>query len=380
MADLVFPGVYVEEIGHVPKSIEGVPTSVAAFLGMAAKGPFAPSLVQSLREYEALYGTRPVAGSYLGAAIRTFFANGGKRAWIARVADGSVASHIGTAERIEKEETLPATGLTALADIDEIGLVAAPGAAADVQRALVTHCEKARSRMAILDGPRAPWDASKLDPRGADPALGSAFAAYYAPWIEVEASRGTGAVIPPSGAVCGIMARVDGERGVWKAPANETVMGVRALDKAIGEDAQSILNPRGVNCIRNLPGRGIRLWGARTLSPDGEWRYVSIRRLVIYIEQSLERGLQWAVFEPNESRLWAQVRLVTENFLYRIWLDGGLQGSKADEAFFVRADRSTMTQADLDEGRLVMEIGIAPIRPAEFIILRIKLKTAGSPA
>lgn len=372
MAEALFPGVYIEETGP-PRSIEGAPTSVAAFLGKAAKGPMAPSFVASMREFEALYGTRPVAGSFLAPAMRAFFANGGRRAWVARVMGASAADHLGVAQHVEKDEIRPATGLTALAAIDEIGLVAAPGASAQVQRALVAHCEKLRDRVAILDGPRAPWDANQLDPAGTDPALASPFAAYYAPWIEMETAKG---VIPPSGAVCGLIARVDEERGLWKAPANEVVLGARGLDKAINEEAQTLLNPRGVNCIRMLPGRGIRLWGARTLARDPEWRYVSVRRLGIYIEQSLSHGLQWVAFEPNGASLWAQVRQVSENFLYRIWLDGGLMGAKPEQAFFVRADRTTMTQNDIDLGRLNVEVGFAPVRPAEFVILRLMFRTA----
>jgi len=206
----------------------------------------------------------------------------------------------------------------------------------------------------------------------------------YYPWLHVDAShtRGLTKAVPSTGHICGIYARVDTERGVHKAPANEVVRGLAApgasatsLSHPVTPAEQEILNPRGVNVIRGFPGRGIRVWGARTMSSDPEWKYINVRRLCIYMEQSIDRGLQWAVFEPNTERLWVAVRQATENFLTMAWRNGALVGSTPDEAYFARCDRTTMTQSDIDNGRLLLEIGIAPVRPAEFVILRFVFKT-----
>jgi phage tail sheath protein FI len=182
--------------------------------------------------------------------------------------------------------------------------------------------------------------------------------------------------VPPSGAVCGIYARSDVQRGVWKAPANETVTGALALQRDVRFGEQEVLNPLGINCVRALPGRGIRVWGARTISSDPEWMYVNIRRYFLYLEASIDRGTQWAVFEPNGEALWANVRTAVSDFLYNEWVSGALLGGTPKEAFFVRCDRTTMTQNDLDNGRLICLIGVAAIKPAEFVILRIGQKTA----
>ena len=182
--------------------------------------------------------------------------------------------------------------------------------------------------------------------------------------------------LPPSGAVCGIYARSDVQRGVWKAPANETVSGALGLQRDVRFGEQEVLNPLGINCIRSLPNRGIRVWGARTLSSDPEWKYVNIRRYFLYLENSIDRGTQWAVFEPNGEALWANIRNTVFDFLYNEWVSGALLGTKPEDAFFVRCDRSTMTQNDLDNGRLICLIGVAAVKPAEFVIFRIGQKTA----
>ncbi|RMH34166.1 MAG: phage tail sheath family protein, partial [Nitrospirae bacterium] len=184
--------------------------------------------------------------------------------------------------------------------------------------------------------------------------------------------------LPPSGFVCGIYARNDVQRGVHKAPANEIVRGALRFETDINFAQQEVLNPLGINCLRSFPGRGLRVWGARTISSDPEWKYVNVRRYFNYLEHSVDRGTQWAVFEPNGERLWANIRETVSSFLYNEWISGALLGKNTDEAFFVRCDRSTMTQNDLDNGRLICLIGVAVLKPAEFVIFRIGQKTADS--
>lgn len=187
--------------------------------------------------------------------------------------------------------------------------------------------------------------------------------------------------MPPSGAIAGMYARVDGVRGVHKAPANEALAGVVGLETSVTEEEQDELNPVGVNVIRFFSGRGIIVWGARTIASGGgdpSWKYVNIRRLFIFLEESIERATGWVVFEPNNEKLWARVRATITEFLTKIWRDGALMGTKAEEAFFVKCDRSTMTQDDIDNGRLICLIGVAPLKPAEFIIFKIAQWSGGN--
>jgi len=208
-------------------------------------------------------------------------------------------------------------------------------------------------------------------------ALDSTYAAFYYPWVTVfDPVTQSELQLPPSGFVTGIYARNDVERGVYKAPANEVVTLAIGFEKLLNKGQQDVLNPEGVNCFRYFPGRGLRLWGARTTSSDPEWKYVNLRRYFAYLEHSIDRGTQWAVFEPNGERLWANVRTTVSDFLYNEWVSGALLGATPKEAFFVLCDRSTMTQNDLDNGRLICLIGVAAIKPAEFVIFRIGQKTA----
>jgi phage tail sheath protein FI len=214
--------------------------------------------------------------------------------------------------------------------------------------------------------------------------LDSKYAALYYPWIVVAnplATSDNGSsvdkeiALPPSGFVCGIYARSDVERGVFKAPANEVIRGALRFQHMVSTGEQEVLNPLGINCLRAFPNRGLRVWGARTTSSDPEWNYVNIRRYFNYVERSIDRGTQWAVFEPNGERLWANVRETVTSFLFNEWKNGALLGDKPEQAFFVKCDRSTMTQNDLDGGRLICLVGIAAIKPAEFVIFRIGQKT-----
>ncbi|WP_345793369.1 phage tail sheath subtilisin-like domain-containing protein [Thauera sp. JM12B12] len=284
-----------------------------------------------------------------------------------------------------------ALALGELAGLEDISIVAAPGASAyadaqAINNLLISHAESRRAyRIAVLDLPpdQLPGQARTL--RGL---IDSRYAAVYYPWVVVSnplARPGREDIprelaLPPSGFVCGIYARNDVERGVWKAPANEVVRGALRFELDINFAQQEMLNPIGVNCLRYLSGRGFRVWGARLASSDPEWKYVNVRRYFNYLESSIDRGTQWAVFEPNGERLWANVRQTISDFLYNEWRNGALLGTKTEEAFFVRCDRSTMTQNDLDNGRLVCLIGVAVIKPAEFVIFRIGQKTADARA
>jgi phage tail sheath protein FI len=277
--------------------------------------------------------------------------------------------------------------LKELEKLDDVSIVAAPGYSSftdyqGIQGAVIAHAEKRRSyRIAVLDTPEDQLVSGARSERGR---IDSKYAAMYYPWIVISnplARPGDESIprelkLPPSGFVCGIYARNDIERGVFKAPANEVVRAALRFETDINFAEQEVLNPMGVNCLRFFSGRGYRVWGARTASSDPEWKYVNIRRYFNYLESSIDRGTQWAVFEPNGERLWANVRDTVAGFLYNEWKSGALLGTTQQEAFFVRCDRSTMTQNDLDNGRLICEIGVAAIKPAEFVIFRIGQKTA----
>jgi hypothetical protein len=280
-----------------------------------------------------------------------------------------------------------ALALGQLAALEDVSIVAAPGssgypAAQAINGALIAHAEARRAyRIAVLDTPPEQTPGQVRTLRGQ---MDSRFAALYYPWVVVAnplARPGREDIprelmLPPSGFVCGIYARNDVERGVHKAPANEVVRSALRFEIDVNFGQQGMLNPIGVNCLRLLSGRGYRVWGARLISSDPEWKYVSDRRYMTYLESSIDRGSQWAVFEPNGERLWANVRQTIADFLYNEWVNGRLLGKTQEEAFFVRCDRSTMTQNDLDNGRLVCLIGVAIIKPAEFVIFRIGQKTA----
>lgn len=263
------------------------------------------------------------------------------------------------------------TGLAAFKEINNVSIMAIPGVTEPaVQLALVTHCTNTGASFAVLDVPREltkPNDVlthkEKID---------SDYAALYHPWIQVyDSLNKKPAYIPPSGAVAGIYARSDIERGVHKAPANEVVYNAIGLEVLYNKAEQDILNPAGVNLIRALPGQGIRVWGARTTSSNSLWKYVNVRRLFIYLEESIKAETNWAVFEPNDEMLWSRVGRTIRAFLRDMWRNGALVGSTEDQAFFVNIGRDTMSQNDILNGRLICEIGVAPSRPAEFVIFRI---------
>ena len=275
---------------------------------------------------------------------------------------------------------VPKTGLKAFEDVEDISIVAAPGAmfgymngyqsnAQQIISSLISHAEKMKYRIAVLESGN---EQSIGDVREMRARYDSKYAALYYPWIRVLDPITRDEIdLPPSGFVAGIFARNDIERAVYKAPANEVVRGAIGFEKLINKAQQEALNPEGVNCFRFFEGRGFRLWGARTISSDPEWKYVNVRRYFAYLEHSIDRGTQWAVFEPNGEALWANVRETISDFLYNEWKNGALLGTDPKSAYFVRCDRSTMTQNDLDNGRLICKIGVAALKPAEFVIFQI---------
>jgi phage tail sheath protein FI len=277
---------------------------------------------------------------------------------------------------------LEVQGLQAL-ELDpyrDVALVYAPFPPANanaIAKAVVSHCERLRFRFAVVDSNRTS-EPTDLIPRDGVAGIGDTqYAAFYAPWIVVsDPLTGTRTTVPPGGHALGIYARTDIERGVFKAPANEIVRGALDVRFEVNDGKQEVLNPRGVNAIRSFTSRGIRVWGARTLSSNGLWKYLSVRRLFIFLERSIYEGTQWVVFEPNDDRLWARVKDTIRLFLRSQWRAGALFGRTEDEAFFITCDRTTMTQDDILNGRLICEIGIAPVRPAEFVIFRVFQQTA----
>lgn len=322
-----------------------------------------------------------LADELLKAPNQGFLAGGGDVA-------GLTASDLEGKQPDPDDINKPALGLGALGEIDDIAILLMPdtvrlddGESKVAVDALLSHCQRLRYRMAIVDPPP---ESSLAEVRRFRSQFDSTYGALYYPWIEtVDPNRrpepGTPSaklLLPPSGYVAGIYARSDIERGVHKAPANEVVNGMVRFETNVTFDRQSVLNPEGINALRFFEGRSNRVWGARTMTSDPEWKYVNVRRLFIFLEHSIDKSTQWAVFEPNNERLWFNVRQTIEDFLLVTWKSGALMGTKPEEAFFVRCDRTTMTQNDLDNGRLICLIGVAPTYPAEFVIFRIGQWTA----
>ncbi len=308
--------------------------------------------------------------------------------------DGLVAAPVDLRGRASDPDdpARQATGLEALGEIDDIAIVALPDSGTlggDLSRQaaqeLISHAERQRYRIAVVDAPENSSLNGVRDFRGQ---FDSTYGALYHPWIEIldpterpaQGAPPRRLLLPPSGFVAGIYARNDVNRGVHKAPANEIVRGLTRFEANITTPRQEVLNPEGINALRFFEGRGYRVWGARTMTSDPEWKYVNVRRLFVFLEHSIDLGTQWAVFEPNGPRLWANIRRTIEDFLLVQWKSGALLGTTPEEAYFVRCDRTTMTQNDLDNGRLICLIGIAPVKPAEFVIFRIGQWTADAPS
>ena len=321
------------------------------------------------------------------SAVDGFYANGGGKCYVYLMG----AQDVGTSLRENQADKL---GLFAFDDVDDIALMAAPGTAPHQQKEMLEYCEIRKDRFAVLDGPIV--SSGDMD----IPASARGYGAMYVPWFKVtkpswfkgeQEVSVTGRLrrklskvrtedgvkkevyVPPSGHLCGIMARVDGERGVHKAPANELVMGISGLSQNINKLEQGQYNDRGINVVREFKDRGIRVWGARTLATksDPSWKYINVRRLFIMIEQSIMIGSQWSVFEPNDETLWKKLTRDVRSYLMRVWRSGALFGATAEEAFYVKCDSETNPRYLIDAGQVNVQVGISPVKPAEFVIFSI---------
>lgn len=390
------PGVYVEEVDRGARPIEAVGTNTVGILGESSKGPLNEAvLVTNWSQFVRTFGDFKHCGGHLAHAVYGFFNNGGSRCFIVNVSAPEGAAH----EAVKKDgkeakgdkavaggggrdglyigrDGGPGqrTGLRCLDEIDEISIVLAPGQTSSaVQDALLSHCETRKDRFAILDSPESINGSVDRMPRPRD----SKYGAVYFPWIQVYDPEKGNVFVPPSGHMAGIYSRVDSERGVHKAPANEIVRGALDLKYQISRGEQDILNPKGINAIRKMQGGGIRVWGARTLSTDSEWRYINVRRLFIMVESSIERATQWVVFEPNDHRLWKRVTRTITSFLNLLWRSGALMGQQPEQAYYVKCDEETNPSDVVDAGQLIVEVGLAPVKPAEFVIFRVGQMPSG---
>jgi uncharacterized protein len=497
------PGVYIEEKEAGSRPIEGVGTAVAAFIGLAADGPFnTATLITNWTQFVTAFGGF-VEDSYLAHAVYGYFNNGGGNCYVVRIgADStspaataqlpsatdetvvayeitarelgppgnSISVEVGNATEGAPEETFkltvksgsqeetfdnlttkstarnavavvnaeskliqieesgktavakrrpesgpyplsggtsaaPAridtddyvgdpdkrTGLGGLHAVDDVTMVCVPDLMAAyqkeiidldglqaVQQALIDHCAEMQDRVAILD-PLPKYNAQQIrEWRVEKTRYDSAFAALYWPWLEVfDPIGGHNILVPPSGHMAGVWSRSDQTRGVWKAPANEVVRGALDVETQVTRGEHDTLNPEGINVIRAFPGRGIRVWGARTLSSDSTWRYLNVRRLFNYVEESILEGTQWVVFEPNDLDLWQRIRRTITAFLLGLWREGALFGATPEQAFYVKCDDETNPPDVVESGTVVVEIGIAPVRPAEFVVFRLSQLTGG---
>jgi Bacteriophage tail sheath protein len=502
MPQYLSPGVYVEEVEAGSRPIEGVGTSVAAFVGLAQRGPFnQPTQVTNWSQFVQTFGDF-MESSYLAHAVYGYFLNGGGTCFVVRigangaapaaraelplgrdkalpyritalesgpagnditveVADASepgddtfklvvkragkeeevydnvttkkgrrnVVTAVKAASKLIQIEEIPGatamepvsqahtslagggatapvrvtpeayvgnssdrTGFGGLEAVDTVTMLAVPDlmaayqagaidleAVQAVQLAMIAHCELMGDRVAILDSPPG-LNAQQIREWRVDKAkYDSKYATLYWPWIKVfDPLAGQVAPVPPSGHMAGIWARSDDTRGVHKAPANEVIRGAVDLELMITKSEHDQLNPQGINVLRAFPGRGIRVWGARTLSSDPAWRYLNVRRLFNYIEGSILQGTQWVVFEPNDMALWERVKRTINAFLVRVWRDGALFGATPQEAFYVKCDAETNPAEEIDAGKLTVEVGIAPVKPAEFVVFKIAQFSGGA--
>ena len=389
MPQYLSPGVFVEEIPPLARPIAGVGTSTPGFVGVVADnvtmpllpgrtgpapGDFytvapagVPQLVTSWEEYKQKFGDFQAGNSVLAHAIFGFFNNGGTRCWVIRVATEAGLANL-------DEELAPFDA------IDEIAILAAPGAVTAEQHGdLATHAFLTKDRFAILDGVQNPANlvAADISPTGRSEA--ASYAAIYFPWIRVfDPVTSTIISVPPSGHLAGIYARNDATRGVHKAPANEGVLGAIGLDRRVSTAQQDGLNPEGINVIREFNG-AIRVWGARTRADEAhsDFRYISTRRFFNFLRESIDEGTQFVVFEPNTPALWARIIRSVGDFLLGQWRIGALFGETPQQAFFVKCDADTNPPDVREAGQVVTEIGVAIVKPAEFVIFRIQQITGG---
>lgn len=394
MPQYLSPGVYVEEVPSGSAPIAGVGTSTAGFIGQVADTVVMPpvpgqfqldasgdpvldsagdpipirytvaaageaQLITGWEQFKNTFGDFQTGNKTLAHAVYGFFNNGGTRCWITRVTNAA-------------DTTSVTAALNDFKAIDDIALVAVPGALdAAIQTAILDHCEGVGDRFAILDGQRT----TTLTP-AAIKGTGlrdSDYAALYFPWIRVyDPVTSANDIVAPSGHMAGVYARVDGARGVHKAPANEIIRGSLGLETRLSKADQDGLNPDGINVIRGFDSN-IIIWGARTLGGDAntEWKYINVRRLFLYLRESIDEGTQWVVFEPNTPDLWAKITRNVTAFLNVTWRSGALFGSTPEQAFYVKCDEETNPPAVRDLGQVITEIGVAPVKPAEFVIFRI---------
>jgi len=398
-----YPGVYVEEMNTGRQTIEAVGTSTLAVLGVAPDAGAhvqEPVVITNWLQFTREFCNGAKKGTPLAQAVYGFLDNGGSRCYVINVGEGgSIAGKIENGKR---------RGISLCEEIDEVAIVVVPGySTTETYEALLSHCEKLKDRFCIVD---APLEVKRLEdltqvggaappppaPGGGAPAGGapgggaprrvglkpreSSYGAVYHPWLVVQDPlSGERVNVPPSGHMAGVYARVDGTRGVHKAPANEPIRGAIDLTYNVTNEDQEALNPAGVNCIRFFSDAGIRVWGARTVdAAASQWRYINVRRLFSMAEESIGRGTKWAVFEPNDYSTWKSVTRDVTAFLMRLWRSGALFGRTPEEAFFVKCDEETNPPEVIDAGQLVTIIGMAPVKPAEFIVFRIGQYEAGT--
>lgn len=395
MPEYLAPGVYVEETSSAPGLITATTTSIAAIVGTTVKGPLdTPTEVRSFADYKEIFG--PVSeASPTSMAVLHFFSNGGRRAVVVRVAAGTTRGPTRVAPTDMIGDAGKETGVHALGKRPVADVLLTPDAAGmswreheKLAKAILPLCEE-HGIFYILDPPRAP---SKQNPVEAvidwaerSETLRHPNAAVYFPRVRTSDPSGAAEPIlaPASGAVAGIYARTDAQHGVWQAPAGTRarLLGIKGLEVDLAESQRERLQHVCVNPLCSFPGLGILAWGARTFmapKPDSEWKYVPVRRLYLFLERSLDRGLQWTVFEPNGEPLWAQIRLSVSSFMNHLFRRGAFAGTSSREAYFVKCGRETMTEAGICNGRVVLLVGFAPLKPAEFVILRLVLQTAES--
>ena len=390
------PDVYVEEVPSGPRPIEAVGTSTPGFVGVAPDARARPNEAVAINNWSQFlreFAEESASSTPLSNAVFGFFQNGGTRCYVVNVGRDNPITGTGQ-ER---------SGLGVLEQIDEIAIVAAPGYTdAASYDALLGHCERMEDRVAILDAPETvptlnrltevatveadggesdEDDAENSSEDGLRPRQSEGgYGAFYYPWITVRDPLSSEIVnVPPSGHIAGIWARSDASRGVHKAPANETIRGALNVSYQLTRGEQAELNPAGINCIRLFQDEGIKVWGARTVADSSsEWRYLNVRRLFNMIKESIAESTRWIVFEPNDPTLWKSIRRDVSAFLTLQWREGALMGSTPEEAFFVKCDEETNPPEVIDAGTVITRIGIAPVKPAEFVVFRLSQYQGGT--
>lgn len=372
--ETVFPGVYIEELLSGSRAIAGVPTSVAAFIGATRRGPVNRAVeVRSFSEFQRRFG-KLSAALETGYAVHQYFLNGGRKAWVVRVAQNPNRHRL-------------ARGLKALDEVDLFNLLVLPGVTPPASVTLAAdYCQRRRAFL-LVDAPASARTPAQIEQAARNLAFDSrSHAAIYYPWIRIAdpLNKSQPRLSPSSGTIAGMMARMDVSRGVWKAPAGTeaNLKGVAGFERELTNAEIARLNPRGVNCLRSLPVHGPVAWGARTLADDdgsASEKYIPVRRTALFIEESLSRGIRWAVFEPNDEELWAQLRLHVGSFLHSLFRAGAFQGTTPREAYFVKCDSTTTTQSDIDAGQVNGIVGFAPLKPAEFVVLKFRQTVGQTP-